>query len=197
MDRDVKITLSLFLTWVVFGLNNLFGQPQAFVPPIIYDGLIIAGLGIYFMFPFKKNFFYLSIVVFSLFILVLSSIEIGWILLNDNWIILILILAFALSISLITATLLSYDRFNLLSIIGIVISTTFTLSFMYPIFPNLAINLPRPILLYLIGGICALIAIYMLTSEKKSNHEYKRILLLLFLNFIFDIGNYLALLALA
>ncbi len=78
MDKDKKITLSLFLTWVVFGLFNLFGQPAAFVPPIIVDGLIVAGLGIYFCFPFQKNFFHPAILCFTLFVFHLSAMELGW-----------------------------------------------------------------------------------------------------------------------
>jgi hypothetical protein len=42
LNKSEKIILSTVLTWIIFGLFNLFGQPQYFLPPLPYNGIIIA-----------------------------------------------------------------------------------------------------------------------------------------------------------
>lgn len=42
MNSSEKIILTTVLTWAIFGLFNLFGQPQFFLPPLPYNGYILA-----------------------------------------------------------------------------------------------------------------------------------------------------------
>jgi hypothetical protein len=194
MGRDKKITLSLFLTWVVFGLFNLFGQPEAFVPPIIVDGLIVAGLGIYFCFPFQKNFFHPAILCFTLFVFQLSVMELGWLNISMTSIVI------AISINILFITYLILGAFSILkkdkliAIILFVIILSHSISICFALFDFFAIGKFMPIIVYSITGIAAMISIFLLKNEFPSYNSLNRLYLLIILHFIFDIGNYLALL---
>lgn len=194
MDRDKKITLSLFLTWVVFGLFNLFGQPEAFVPPIIVDGLIVAGLGIYFFFPYQKNFFHPPILCFTLFVLHLSAMELGWLSISMTSVVI------AISINILFITYLILGAFSILkkdrliAIILFIIILSHTISMCLALFEFFPIGKFMPIIVYSITGISAMLSIFLLKNEFPVYNSLKRLYLLLILHFIFDIGNYLALL---
>lgn len=194
MDKDKKITLSLFLTWVVFGLYNLFGQPEAFVPPIIVDGLIIAGLGFYFFFPYQKNFFHPAILCFTLFVLHLSAMELGWM----NITMTSVVIAIAINVLFITYlilgafSILKLDR--LIAIIMIVIILSHSISISIALFDFFPIGKYMPMVIYSITGFSAIISILLLKNDLPQNESLKRLYLLLILHFTFDIGNFLALL---
>ncbi len=194
MDRDKKITLSLFLTWVVFGLFNLFGQPEAFVPPIIVDGLIIAGLGIYFLFPFQKNYFHAAIICFTTFVLFLSAMELGWMNTTTTTIIL------ASSINILLITYLILGLFSIpktdkrIIYLLIIIIITHSLSILLAIFDFLPDFTFFPMIIYSCTGIAALVSIFLLKNNDSQTTSLKRLYLLISLHYLFDIGNYLALL---
>lgn len=195
MDRDKKITLSLFLTWVVFGLFNLFGQPQAFVPPIIVDGLIIGGLGLYFCFPIQKNHFYHALIAFTVFIFLLSAIELRYLEIN----LFTTVVAAGVNILFLTyfvfGTLHTYQEDKIVSRLSLIIIIFHTIS----VFTALTDFLPAlvyfpPILVYCISGICSAMALFLIKDQPEYNQTLKRIYLVMTLNFVFDIGNFLALL---
>ncbi len=50
MQRHFYLTLVAVLTYLVFGLSNLFGQAGHFIPPILLDSFFLAGLSLYFIF---------------------------------------------------------------------------------------------------------------------------------------------------
>jgi hypothetical protein len=194
MDHDKKITLSLFLTWVVFGLFNLFGQPEAFVPPIIVDGLIIAGLGIYFLFPFQRNYFQASIICFTSFVLVLSIMELGWIK-TTNFTIIIA--------SCINILLIVYLMMGLFSIVKsdkkivyllLIIIITHSMSILIAIFNFLPDYTFLPMIIYSCSGIAAIASLLLIKNDDPTSISLKRFYLLISLHYFFDIGNYLALL---
>lgn len=194
MDRDKKITLSLFLTWVVFGLFNLFGQPEAFVPPIIVDGLIIAGLGIYFFFPYQRNYFHAAIICFTSFVFVLSVMELGWIKTTTTTIIIA---------SCINILLIVYLLMGLFSIVKsdkrivyllLMIIITHSMSILIAIFNFLPEYTFLPMIIYSSSGIAAITSLLLLRNNDPTTISLKRFYLLISLHYFFDIGNYLALL---
>lgn len=194
MDRDKKITLSLFLTWVVFGLFNLFGQPEAFVPPIIVDGLIIGGLGLYFCFPIQKNHFYPALIAFTVFIFLLSAVELGYLEIN----LFTTIIAAGINILFLTyfilGTLHTYQEDKIVSRLSFIIIIFHSIS----VFTAITQFLPGityfPILVYCISGICSAMALFLIKDQPEYNQTLKRIYLVMTLNFVFDIGNFFALL---
>lgn len=194
MDRDKKITLSLFLTWVVFGLFNLFGQPEAFVPPIIVDGVIIAGLGIYFLFPLRKNIFYPAIVCFTFFIAYLSLMELGWIEVTMTSAVI------AICLNILFIVYLSIGFFQIIksnkkiSFLLAVVILSHSLSISLAIFHIFPAGNILPLLVYAITFLCAFISIPLLSVKSELTDTLKRLYLLIILHFLFDIGNYLALL---
>lgn len=194
MNRDKKITLSLFLTWVVFGLFNLFGQPEAFVPPIIVDGLIITGLGIYFCFPFQKNFFHSAILCFTLFVLHLSAMELGW--LNIS----LTSFVIAISINILFITYLILGAFSILkkdrliAVILFVIILSHSISISLALFDFFPAGKFMPMIVYSLTGISAMISIFLMKNDFPGYNSLYRLYLLIILHFTFDIGNYLALL---
>jgi hypothetical protein len=193
MDRDKKITLSLFLTWVVFGLFNLFGQPQAFVPLIIIDGLMVTGLGIYFLLPFRKNTFYFALIVFTVFMAILSLIETNWINITSFW-------KYFISLSgLLFCALLSLGGIYFFRKNPFLFSITLLISlFLAAGFYILISNNNSPIFtafyLYFAAGILSLAGILIHDKKDEISESLHRLLLVFTLNFLFDIGNYLALL---
>lgn len=194
MDRDKKITLSLFLTWVVFGLFNLFGQPEAFVPPIIVDGLIIAGLGLYFFFPIQKNFFHPAILCFSVFVLHLAAMELGWMDIS----MLSIVIAIAINILFITYLILGafsiFKNDRLIGILLFIIILSHSLSISLALFDISPLGKFMPMFVYSITGISTMISVLLLKNDLPVYDSLKRLYLLLILHFTFDIGNYLALL---
>lgn len=68
MRFESKIAVTGILTWVVFGLFNLFGQPGEFVPPLFFDYLFLCGLTIVFLYRLKPglDFFSITGLCFSL-----------------------------------------------------------------------------------------------------------------------------------
>ncbi len=194
MDRDKKITLSLFLTWVVFGLFNLFGQPEAFVPPIIVDGVIIAGLGISFLFPIRKNIFYPAIACFTFFIALLSLMELGWV----NVTMTTIIVAICLNILFILYLVIGFfqivksDKRIGFLLVGVILSHS--LSIALALFRFLPEGNMMPLLVYAVTFIFAFISIPLLSIDSELTNTLKRLYLLIILHFLFDIGNYLALL---
>ena len=193
MDRDKKITLSLFLTWIVFGLFNLFGQPQAFVPLILVDGLMVVGLGIYFCFPFRKNLFYPGLIIFSAFIFLLSLIELNWISPTMEVKTNSIFLCFGFSLIFFLAAIQNYGLNRLYFTIGMLISFCFTISFALAFFTTIA-KLSNPIYVYVAGGLLCLFVVIFNKDQHPTSITFNRVVLVLLLHFLFDIGNYLALL---
>lgn len=196
MDKDVKITLSLFLTWLVFGLFNLFGQPQAFVPPIIVDGLMVVGLGIYFCFPFRKNHFYVALLLFPLIILLLSSYELGWIHLNTASLEIVVIFCFLFPIQLIIGAISILKKQSILFWSVLLISIFNLITMITGYYELFSPQSYLPFSIHIASGVLSLLSIITIVKNNLDFETLKRILLLILLNMIFDIGNYLALLVL-
>ncbi|MBX7093872.1 MAG: hypothetical protein K1X56_04050 [Flavobacteriales bacterium] len=55
MRKSFKIAISALLTFVVFGIANLLGQPGKFIPPIYIDAIALTGIGIYFALQSQKD----------------------------------------------------------------------------------------------------------------------------------------------
>lgn len=193
MDRDKKITLSLFLTWVVFGLFNLFGQPQAFVPLIIVDGLMVTGLGIYFLFPFKKNPFYFALAIFTIFMFILSLIETNWININLFWKYFISISGIAFCSLLLLGSIFYFKINKFLFSLNILISFLLIMGFYFLITNNESFIFSA-FRLYTAAGLLTLGGVILNKQKDDVSVSLNRLLLVFSLNFLFDLGNYLALL---
>jgi hypothetical protein len=194
MDKDKKITLSLFLTWVVFGLFNLFGQPEAFVPPIIVDGLMIAVLGVYFFFPYQKNFFHPAIICFTLFVLHLSAMELGWLDISMTSVVIAISINILFIMYLILGAFFILKENRLIAIILFIIILSHSLSISLALFDFYPMGRFMPMVVYSITGIASMISILLLKNDLPIYNSLKRIYLLLLLHFAFDMGNYFALL---
>lgn len=48
MTRDSKIILSIFLFYLIFGMNNLLGDNRRFIAPHILDSFLTIGLSLYY-----------------------------------------------------------------------------------------------------------------------------------------------------
>lgn len=66
MRFESKIAITGILTYLVYGLYNLFGQPQQFVPPLFFDYLFIAVLSVIFLYRLKFNIDFISILFIGL-----------------------------------------------------------------------------------------------------------------------------------
>jgi len=66
MRFESKIAITGILTYVVYGLYNLFGQPQQFVPPLFFDYLFISVLSVIFLYKLKFNLDFVSILLIGL-----------------------------------------------------------------------------------------------------------------------------------
>lgn len=194
MDRDKKITLSLFLTWVVFGLFNLFGQPQAFVPPIMMDGLMVAGLGLYFCFPYRKNYFYPALITYTVNILLLSAMEIGW--LENSLINLIIIVCiFILTIVYLSIGAFSlFQRYRKIAYILFLVIFFHSVNIILAVFYQIDTGKYFEFIIYSFTGLCTIVSLYLISTIDTETETLKRFYLLFLLGYLFDIGNYLALL---
>lgn len=194
MSSDLKITISLFLTWVVFGLFNLFGQPEAFVPPIIIDGLMVVALGIYFLIPFKNVVFSYAILSFILIIFALSSLELNWIQPSLGYLILVgTFVVFTILFLLIGY--LDWIRENKrIAYIGITFTLLLLFSFLMPLFPDANLLPYQPTIIYALLGIISFIQLYFSNKFHPNATQFIRFNLVYLLHFLFDMGNYLALL---
>jgi hypothetical protein len=194
MDRDKKITLSLFLTWVVFGLFNLFGQPQAFVPPIIVDGLIIAGLGFYFFFPISRNYFHFAILCFTIFILFLSSMELGWIEITMTNAVIGLCINILFVVYLLLGAISLFTKEKLITFILIIIILSHSISITLALIQFFPFGKYLALIIYSITAFSAAFSLFLMKNENPILNSLKRLYLIIILHFAFDIGNYLALL---
>jgi len=194
MDKDKKITLSLFLTWVVFGLFNLFGQPEAFVPPIIVDGLIITGLGIYFLLPIERNYFHSAILCFTIFILFLSSMELGWIEINMTNAVIGLCISILFIVYLLLGAISIFKIDKLISYILILILISHSISITLAVFQIFPFGKYIAIIIYGFTAISAAYSLFLMKNDNPAMNSLKRLYLIIILHFAFDIGNYLALL---
>lgn len=194
MSSDQKITISLFLTWVVFGLFNLFGQPEAFVPPIIIDGLMVVGLGIYFLIPFNNVVFSYAILSFILIIFALSSLELNWIQPSLGY--LILMGTFVVfTILFLFIGYLDWIRENKrIAYVGIIFTLLLLFSFLMPLFPDATLVPHQATIIYALLGIISFIQLYFSYKFHPNATQFIRFNLLYLLHFLFDMGNYLALL---
>ena len=66
MRFESKIAITGILTYIVFGLYNLFGQPQQFIPPLYFDYLFLSVLSLIFLYRLKFNLDFMSILLIGL-----------------------------------------------------------------------------------------------------------------------------------
>jgi hypothetical protein len=75
MRPSFNLALKGMLTYLVFGIANLFGQTKAFLPPISFDAIFLAFCSIVFVWKIKKTDELIPLILLGLSLILLSLVE--------------------------------------------------------------------------------------------------------------------------
>lgn len=209
MRPSFNLALKGILTYLVFGIAQLFGQTKAFLPPISFDAIFLAFCSIVFIWKIKKANDLIPLVLLGLSLILLSIVE--RLLINDPLDVsndkkIGLFLTILSVIFLIVGTVMHTLSF-LKKFLSIKASYgKFWLGFIVLLFGfilsqgiSMITGQSSPILfyIYLTCGLFAGIVVWQQQKSTEPEEGKYRFILLFFLSVFFDFINYISLLLLA